>query len=331
MTRFSNVLYIAGDAPSRVTEVIWDRLMRIGADGLAQPWAAESAVWEDQTNMVVTLREGMTWHDGAPVTADDVIFSFTAPAGDEAPMYKPFVSRIANMEKLDDLTVRFTLSEPWAAFEAASLSKLNLIPQHVWEPILVALAGSEENAESVQEEIPIGSGPFKFVAWKPSEEIILEANPDHWAAPKVERLIIRIIPNVEAALGQLGTGELNFLMEWEGDPTVLQANAEGNDSIEIVSTTSLGFRFFAMNERKAPFDDPAFRRALAYATPKANIIKNIFKDFAVPADSHVSLAIDYWHNPDLPQYEFNLDQARQTLLDAGYSYSDDGTLLMPAE
>lgn len=326
-----NPLYIAGDAPSRVTEVLWDRLMRIGPDGLATPWAAESAEWEDETNMVVTLREGMTWHDGEPVTADDVIFSFTAPAGDEAPMYKPFVGRIANIEKLDDLSVRFTLSEPWAAFEVASLSKLNLIPQHVWGPILEGLADTEDNAESIQEEVPIGSGPFKFVAWKPSEEIILEANPDHWAAPKVERLIIRIIPNVEAALGQLQTGELNFLMEWEGDPTVLQATADNNENIEIVATTSLGFRFFAMNERLAPFDDPAIRRAIAHATPKEAIIKNIFKDFAVSADSHVSLAIDYWHNPDLPQYEFDLEKARQVLLDAGYTYDDNGILLMPAE
>ena len=326
-----NPLYIAGDAPSRVTEVVWDRLMRIGPDGLATPWAAESAEWEDEVSMVVTLREGMTWHDGEPVTADDVVFSFTAPAGEEAPMYKPFVSRIANIEKLDDLSVRFTLSEPWAAFEVASLSKLNLIPQHVWEPILEGLAASEENAESIQEEVPIGSGPFKFVAWKPSEEIILEANPDHWAAPKVERLIIRIVPNVEAALGQLQTGELNFLMEWEGDPTVLQATADGSDSIEVVATTSLGFRFFAMNERVAPFDDPAMRRAIAHATPKESIIKNIFKDFAVPADSHVSLAIDYWHNPDLPQYEFDLEKARQILVDAGYRYDGDGMLLMPAE
>lgn len=325
-----NPLYIAGDAPSRVTEVIWDRLMRIGPDGLAQPWAAQSVEWEDETNMVVTLREGMKWHDGEPVTVEDVIYSFTAPAGDEAPMYKPFVDRIASIEKIDDLSLRFTLSEPWAAFEVASLSKLNLIPKHIWEPILDDLAGSEENAESIQEDIPIGSGPYKFVAWKPSEEIILEANEEHWAAPKFERMIIRIIPNVEAALGQLGTGELNFLMEWEGDPTVLQATADGDDNIEIVSTTSLGFRFFAMNERKPPFDDPAFRRALAHATPKENIIKNIFKDFAVPADSHVSLAIDYWHNPDLPQYEFDLEKARQTLLDAGYSYDADGRLLMPA-
>jgi peptide/nickel transport system substrate-binding protein len=326
-----NPLFISGDADSRVTEIIWDRLMRIGADGLATPWAAETVEWEDDLNVLVTIREGMTWHDGEPVTVEDVVFSFQTPMSDESPMYKPFVSKIANIETVDDRTVRFTLSEPWVAFETASLAKLNLIPKHVWEPILADLATKEENAESYQEEIPIGPGPYKFVAWKPSEEVILEANPDHWAAPKAEQWILRIIPNVESALGQLQTGELNFLMEWEGDPTILQQVAESDPNIELVATTELGFRFFAMNNRIPPFDDPAVRKAIAHIVPKDAIIQNIFKGFAEPADSYVSLAIDYWHNPDLPQYEFNIEQARNILAEAGYTWSPEGMLLAPTQ
>jgi peptide/nickel transport system substrate-binding protein len=326
-----NPLFISGDADSRITEIIWDRLMRIGPDGLAQPWAAESVEWEDDTNVLVTIRAGMTWHDGEPVTTDDVVFSFQAPMTDESPMYKPFVNKIANIEKVDDRSVRFTLSEPWVAFETASLAKLNLIPKHVWQPILENLAGSEDNAESYQEETPIGSGPYKFVAWKPSEEVILERNPDHWAAPKAERWILRIIPNVESALGQLQTGELNFLMEFEGDPTILQETADADPNIELIATTELGFRFFAMNNRLPPFDDPAFRRAMAHIVPKDVIINNIFKGFAEPADSYVSMAIDYWHNPDLPQYEFSLDKAKEILAEAGYTWDEAGMLRLPAE
>jgi peptide/nickel transport system substrate-binding protein len=326
-----NPLYIAGDAPSRVTEIIYDRLMRISPDGLAEPWAAESVEWEDDTNLLVTLREGMTWHDGEPVTAEDVVFSFQVPMTDEAPMYKPFVSKIANIEIVDDSTVRFTLSEPWVAFETASLAKLNLIPEHIWGPIIEDLAGTEDNAESYQEEVPIGSGPYKFVAWKPNEELILEANTDHWAAPKAERWIVRIIPNVESAFGQLQNGELNFLMEWEGDASLLQETADADPNIDLIATTELGFRFFAMNNRLPPFDDPALRRALAHAVPKEVIINNIFKGFAEPADSYVSMAIDYWHNPDLPQYEFDLDQARAVLEEAGYTWDAEGQLLLPAE
>ena len=77
--------------------------MRIGPDGMPQPWAAESVTWVDDTTIDIKLRAGMKWHDGKPVTIDDVIFSFTAPAGDKAPMYKPFVTEIASMEKTGDM------------------------------------------------------------------------------------------------------------------------------------------------------------------------------------------------------------------------------------
>ena len=99
-----NPLEIAGDAPSRVTEMTWDRLMRINPIGVAEPWAAESVVWEDQLNVVVTLRAGMTWHDGEAVQSDDAAYTFEAAlAGTtqvdedgkeefrpEAPDYHPF-------------------------------------------------------------------------------------------------------------------------------------------------------------------------------------------------------------------------------------------------
>lgn len=326
----TNPLFISGAADSWITELIWDRLMRVGPDGLAQPWAAETVEWEDDTHVLITLRQGMTWHDGQPLTVEDVVFSFQAPATGEVPMYKPFVDKVSDIEIVDDRTVRFTLSEPWAAFEVASLAKLNLIPRHVWEPILEDLQQKEENAESYQEETPIGSGPYRFVAARLQEEIVLERNPDHWAAPKAERWILRIIPNVESALGQLRTGELNFLSEWEGDPTVLQQAADQDADIELVATTEVGFRFFALNNRLPPFDDPAFRRAVAHVVPKEVIIQNIFKGFAEPADSHVSLAIEFWHNPDLPQYEFSIEKAKQILQEAGYTWDDQGRLLLPS-
>ncbi|HET9345856.1 MAG TPA: ABC transporter substrate-binding protein, partial [Candidatus Limnocylindrales bacterium] len=206
-----NPLYISGATDSWVTELIWDRLLRIGPDGLPQPWAAEGYEWRDKTTVDVTLREGMAWHDGEPVTADDVIFSFEAPAtGDEAPMYKPFVDIITGMEKLDDRTVRFTLKEPSAAFLTSTLAKINLIPKHVWGPILADLVNKPENAESIVEEKRIGSGPFKLVSWTFQEQVVLEVNGDHWSPPKIDRWILRIVPNVEAALGMLRSGEINF-------------------------------------------------------------------------------------------------------------------------
>jgi peptide/nickel transport system substrate-binding protein len=326
-----NPFYISGDIDSRITELIWDRLERLGPDGLPEPWAAESVTWEDNLNVVVKLRPGMKWHDGVPVTAEDVKFSFEAPQGDEVPMYAKFVSGIANIEILDDLTVRFTLSEPWVAFETASLAKLNLVPKHIWEPILAGLAGSDDNAEDIQEDVPIGSGPYKFVAWEPGEQVILEANQDYFAPPKADKWVLRIIPNAEAILGQIQTGELNFVREWPGDSQVLQEVADSDPNIKLYASPELGFRFFGFNLRTKPFDDVALRQAVAHAVPRDAIIANIFKGFAVPADSYISVAIDYWHDPNLPQYDYNIEEARQILADAGYTWDSDGPLLYPAE
>jgi peptide/nickel transport system substrate-binding protein len=326
-----NPLYISGDADSRITELIWDRLMRIGPDGLAKPYAAESVTWEDNKNVVVKIRSGMTWHDGKPVTADDVKYSFEVPKSGESPMYAPFSARITEIKIVDATTLKFTLSEAWAAFEVASLAKINLIPKHVWEPIIDNLKNSNDNAESYQEKMPIGSGPFKFVAWQAGESVILEANTKHFSPPKAEQWIMRIVPNAESVLGQIQTGEINFITEWEGDSEVLAGAVEADKNLKLFASPDLGFRFFAFNLRHDPFKDLAMRKAVAHMLPRDVIIKNIFKGYAVPADSYVSLAIDFWHNPKLPKYDYSIEAAKKVLSDAGYTWDANNQLLMPAK
>jgi peptide/nickel transport system substrate-binding protein len=326
-----NPLYISGGTDSWVTELIWDRLMRINAEGLPEPYAAERVEWLDDTNVVCTLRPGQMWHDGQPLTVDDVIFSFTAPGTGEVPQYAPFVAPIESIAAVGDNQVQFTLKAPFAAFETSGLAKLNLIPKHIWEPVLADYATKdEENAQNYQEEVPIGSGPFKYVNWARSQEIILEANPQHFDPPKIERWIIRDMPNVSAALGSLTSGEINFLSEYTGDPELLQQTVDGSEDLAIVSTIVVGFRFIAPNQRRPPLDDPALRRAMAAAIGKNPIQQNIYKTYATIADSHVSKALEFWHAPGLADYaDPNIEAARQILTDAGYGWDEEGFLLLP--
>ena len=325
-----NPLFISGAADSWVTELIWDRLFRVGADGLPKPWAAEKADWVDSVTLDVTLRRGMKWHDGKPVTAEDVIFSYTAPLGDEVPMYKPFVRNIDKIEKRSDTVIRFVLKEPYAPFLIASLAKVNIIPKHIWEPVLADLARKPENAESYQEATPIGSGPFKFVQWKKTEEVVLEAVPDHFAAPKMNRWILRIIPNVEASLGGLRQGQINFLGAYFGDPQILDKLVKENRSLTLVSTMDVGMRFLAFNMRRPPFDSAAFRQALNMATNKKAIRSVVYKGYAAIADSFVSPALQFWYNPELPKWEYNIKAARDHLAKAGFEWDREGRLLYPA-
>lgn len=319
-----NPFYISGATDSWITELIWDRMMRIGPDGLPQPWAAETVEWSDDgLSVTLTLRDGMMWHDGQPVTTDDVIFSFTAPAeGTNAPMYKPFVEPITSIEATDDKTVVMTLAEPNAAFETSTLAKLNLVPKHVWEPLLEGL-GEGETAEAILEESRIGSGPFKFDRWVTQQEVVLSANADHWSAPKMDRWILRIVLNVEAGLGMLRSGELNFMADYTGDPDLLLAAAEEDGDLEVVESVDIGFQYLAFNLRRPPFDDAAFRRALSAAINRDLIQKAAWNGFAVKANSHVSPALAFWHKDGIEEgLETGMDRAKAILAEAGYEVVD---------
>ncbi len=325
-----NPFYISGASDSWITELIWDRLMRIGPDGLPQPWAAETVSWSDDgLSVTVTLRDGMMWHDGTPVTVEDVIFSFEAPAqGTNAPMYKPFVTIIDSMEALDERTVRFTLNEPNAAFETSTLAKLNLAPKHVWEPLLANL-GEGETAEAILEESRIGSGPFRFDRWVSQQEVVLSANRDHWAAPKVDRWILRIVLNVEAGLGMLRSGQMNFMADYTGDPALLVEAAQADGDLELVDSVDIGFQFLAFNNRRPPFDDPAFRRALSLAINRDLMQNAAWNGFAVKANSHVSPALPFWHAESTNEMTTGLDVAKAILEEAGYTLVN-GRLHYPA-
>jgi peptide/nickel transport system substrate-binding protein len=324
-----NPYYISGAGDSWMTELIWDRIMRIGADGLPQPWAAESVTWSDDgTIATIVIRDGMTFHDGKPVRVEDMIFSLESPKREgAAPMYRPFVDPIAAMAKVDDRTFTLTLSEPNAAFETSTLAKLNIIPQHVWEPLLTALAAGE-SAESIVEDARVGSGPFKFERWNQSE-VVLVTDKTHFSEPKVDRVIMRVVLNVEAALGMLRSGEINFLTDYTGDPALLLSTAKEAGNLEVVDVVDIGFQFLGFNNRRPPFNDPVFRRALSYAIDRRLITGAAWNGFGRPANSHVSPALPFWYDASTEALPQGADLAKQMLADAGYTIVD-GRLNYPA-
>ena len=225
--------------------------------------------------------------------------------------------------------MRFKLKTPSAAFSSSTLAKINLIPKHVWGPLLDDLMSKPQNAETIQEDHPIGSGPFKVSRFKFSEEIVLEANKDYWEPPRMERWILRIVTNPGAALGMLPKGEINFLTDYRGDPKLLVELAKQNPNIEVASTIDMGFRFVAPNERRAPFNDPAFRRALSLATNRQLMAAAAWNGFAVPANSIISPALKFWSKPGIDDVKVDMEKAKATLKEAGYVLVD-GKLHYPA-
>ena len=316
-----NPFNISGAQGSWAAEIVWDRLMRIGPDGLPRPWAAESVTRPDALTVDIKLRAGMKWSDGKPVTIDDAVFSLIAPGiGDKSPMYKPFVANIATVQATGADTLRVTLKKPDAAFLVSTLAKLNLAPKHVWEPIFESLKGKPETAESIMEANPVSSGPYRLTKAKLNEEIVLEANADHWAKPKAARWIMRIQPNTEAALGALRSGEINFLADYNGDPQLLRDIAKANPAIKMAEALDIGFKFIAYNNRRQPFDNAAFRRALSASIDRELLAEDAWGGAAVPANSWISPALAFWHDTGIEKRVpgGNVAAAKQILKDAGY-------------
>ena len=315
---------------SWVTDLVWDKLTRVGLDGEPAPWASESFKWTSDTTMEVVVRQGMRFHDDTPVTIDDVLYSFELPTHkDKTPQFFPFVSNIDKVEQTGPNTILFTLKTPQASFPTTTLSKINLVPKHVWQPLLEGMQGKSDMLENFNEPLHIGSGPFKFAHWRQSEEVMLERFPAHWSPPKMDRWIMRIVPNQEATLGMLRTGELNFLAIFTGDPRVLAKLPADAPQIKVVTETDLGFQFLAFNNRRPPFDDPAFRRALSTAVSRPLLVTAAYNGFAEAAGSCVSTALPFWHSKDSLLAGGDLNTAKKILEEAGYTL-DNAALRYPA-
>jgi peptide/nickel transport system substrate-binding protein len=148
----------------------------------------------------------------------------------------------------------------------------------------------------------------------------------------MERWILRIIPNVEAALGMLRSGEVNFMSDYTGDPQILLDVAEQDGDLAIVDSIDVGFQFLAFNNRRAPFDDPTFRRALSYAVPRDLMVAAAWNGFSVPSNSIVSPALPFWHNEAVLDFATGHEVAEAELAKGGYEmidgrlhYPDGGT------
>jgi peptide/nickel transport system substrate-binding protein len=294
------------------------------------PWAAESVRWIDPVTVEAVLRDGMMFHDGQPVTAEDVQFSFQLPAMKaKTPQFYPNVANIDEVTISGPRTVQFRLKAPQSAFFTATLSKIALIPKHVWKPIADNLEGTSQMVEDYREEKRIGSGPFRFVHWRDPEELMLERNPNHWSPPNMERWILRTVSNQEATLGMLRNGEINFLAIFTGDPENVAGLAKQVPNIHVVTTTDLGFQFIAFNLRRPPFDDTAFRVALSTAVSRKVMAAAAWNGYAEPAGSCVSSALPFWHAPDSLVPGGDLAKAKQMLAAAGYTLSG-GQLHYPA-
>ncbi|MEV3938208.1 ABC transporter substrate-binding protein [Glycomyces sp. NPDC049804] len=282
-------------------KAVYDKLADLGTDMAAVPRLAESWTPDaDLTVWTVKLRQA-TFHDGSPVRAADVLYSYRRIADpDETFRAKQDLAPIDldASKAIDDQTVEFVLKYPLAEF-----------------PNSLAAFGAyivPEGAETF--DAPIGSGPFTFVSFTPGSEFTAARFDDYWdGAPNIDRLQIVVADEESARINALLGGQVEYAHDLSA--TTARAN-EGNDAVTLIASPGSNMLGFAMKTDRAPFDKPEVRQAMFLLCDRDELVESVLSGRGQIGNDLYGLGFEHYA-ADIPQRERDLETATQLLAAAG--------------
>lgn len=292
-------------ANQNVTVQIYESLLTRSDDGTIEPLLASSYDQPDDLTYVFHLREGVTFSDGTPLTADDVVFSFQTLQGTAAAM---LLTGLADITATDPSTVTFTFSSPNGSF-------LNLAATRSQAPI-VSKAWYEATPAEERQTGAVGTGPFTLESWKDQVSVTLSKNPTYWGeAPHVDTLEFLIVPDETARLSTLQQGDADAA--WIRDPQ-LAAQAESAGQLAFGANAVTRSLSMYVNATEGALSDIKVRQALSKGIDRDQIIQVATygygkKSFVAPVGDPASIAPD----AETPNYTYDVEGAKALLSEAG--------------
>lgn len=333
--------------------VMYDGLLTTNPiTGEVVPLLAKNFKIENETEYTITLRSGLTWSDGKPITADDVIYTYKeiifAGLGNTSTRDMMVIDgKLPKLEKLDDYTVKFTTSKPFAPF-LRQLST-SIAPKHIFKPISDKGQDAFNTFMStdIKPETLVTSGAFRLKEYIPAQRVVLERNPNyykidknHKQLPYLDKIIYFIVADLNNEILKFEAKETDMI-SLRGANVARYKEKEANSDYTIYnlgSDTGTMFITFNLNNRKnkdgkynvnpmkqAWFQDKNFRTAIDYALDRKNMVMNIASGLGTPLFTAESLNSIYL-NKNIIGHERDLKKAKQLLLDAGFYYDKDGNL-----
>ncbi|RMH14773.1 MAG: hypothetical protein D6701_10925 [Gemmatimonadetes bacterium] len=301
---------------------VFHTLLRL-ADDLRtyEPHAAESfELSDDRTTLTFRLRDDLRWHDGEPLTARDVAFTFERATDPETGFpNEQYFTRYDSVVVVDGLTVRFHLRphaeplEPWRA--------TGIVPEH----LLADVPPADLARHPFATRCPVGSGPFRVVEHLESDRWTLEANPAHapglGGRPFFDRVVYRIVPDPTTLASELLTGAVDVFTDMGASVVPIVARPDG--SARVVAFPGRSYVYVAWNTRRPQFEDARVRRALTMAVNRADLVAALFGGLAIPADGPVP-PFHYAFDPALLEgvNPYDPERASALLDEAGWVDSD---------
>lgn len=296
--------------------MIYDGLLTLDENNEPQPLLATDVERSDDgLTYTLPLRDDVTWHDGEPFTADDVVFSFEYAKENDHSRWTPAVEGVTSVEATSDDEVVIMLEEPDAFFDIRPLADMPIFPRHIWEDI------SDPEAAEVADAV--GTGPYRLVEYAEDQRYRLEANPDYFLGePTVGTLDIAVIPERATAFSALRAGDIDVAFE-SVEPQLVEQFKE-NDDLAVAEGAGFRSELLQFNTQFPLLDDPQVRQAIGYAIDVEELVDVVLlgygtagtQGFAHPASPLAVDPIEHIYDPE---------RAAELLDSAGYEEGPGGT------
>lgn len=305
--------HLAGSAgTSEVLFNIFEGLVKPNSEGeLIPAVASDYTISEDGMRYTFTLRDGVKFHNGDPVTIEDVIYSIKRCAGMLEDQTEPLVSAysvIAEMNTPDEKTVELVLSE--ADTELIGYLTEAILPE-----------GYENQASS-----PVGCGPFRFVSYAPQQSFVMERFEEYWGErPYLDQVEFRIVANTDSAMMELKAGSIDIYPYLTSD----QANELSGQFEVLIGTSNLVQALF-LNNAAEPFDNVQVRQALCYVIDAQEIMEMVADGYGTEIGSNMFPAFGKYYKDLSDYYQVDLAKAKELLTQAGYPDGFEMTITVPS-
>ncbi|MGI8622039.1 MAG: ABC transporter substrate-binding protein [Solirubrobacteraceae bacterium] len=255
--------------------LVYDTLLWRDADGVPRPWLARSITRSvDGRRLTIRLRDGVRWHDGRPLTAADVAFTFRYVAAHDQPRFTPELGDVQRVRATGRLTATIDLRRPSLGFDDQPLADLPILPRHLWRGLPAGRLAPPG--------LPVGSGPYRLVSARPDQGYVLRANRGYFlGTPRVREIRVPIIGDAGRTYQALRDRQVDMV------PLSLPEQA----AMDLGSTLGIGVRrgpsysgtALVLNTRRPPFDRPPARRAVAAALDLELMVRKVAPAVAAQA------------------------------------------------
>ncbi len=303
-----------------LSHTVWDTLLYRDPETFEyKPLLATSYNWVDPTTLEVELRQGVKFHDGSELDADDVVDTLNhVSSPDSGVLSRTYVDWIKNAEKLDKYKVRINLKEPFPGALEMLAGPVAIMPDGIWATAKKDAAGKPDYGTVAW----IGTGPYKVVEVVPSQTVVMTRFEEYFDGPKpkpkIKNLVFRTITDKETQMAELITGTVDWIWDIPKDRA---EELKGMPGVQVVNADTMRVSYIGMDASgrsgDTPFKDVRVRKAVAHAIDRESIATNL-----VGGASQVVHAPCYptqvGCTMDVPKYEYDPEKAKKLLAEAGY-------------